>query len=220
MDFFDVDHTLTRRSTGARYIALAIRKGLLPLRLLFIVPYYSLTYRLGLFRLKKYADGFPYLQGLSKESLEVLARECFESRLKKDLFPEAEALIREKTRAGRRVVLATSSLDIIVKPLADYLGVTDLIATRLEFKDGVCTGMVEGVPLFRADKRKRVLQYIQEAGEKLENCSFYSDSIYDLPLLEVVGEPVAVNPDFRLMRIARAMDWRIMDFRKSPPGSR
>ncbi len=218
MDFFDVDHTLTRHSTGARYIAMAMRKGLLPLRLLFIVPWYSFTYRLGIFKLKEYADGFPYLQGLTRETLEALAAECFENRLKTDLFPQAEALVREKRAAGRRVVLATSSLDFIVKPLADYLGVTDLIATSLEFRDGICTGMVRGAPLFRAEKRKKVLQYIMKSGEQLSDCSFYSDSIYDLPLLEEVGEPVAVNPDFRLMRIARARAWRIMDFRKSPPG--
>jgi HAD superfamily hydrolase (TIGR01490 family) len=213
MDFFDVDHTLTRHSSGARYITLAIRKGILPLRLLFIVPYYTLTYRLGVFRLKKYADGFPYLRGLSKASLETLAKESFEAELRGDVFPEAASLVREKRKAGRRVVLATSSLDIIVRPLADHLGVTDVIATTLEFKEGVCTGMVSGSPMFRGEKQKRVLQFIAEAGERREDCSFYSDSIYDLPLLDEVGEPVAVNPDFRLRRIARARGWRIMDFR-------
>ncbi len=212
IDFFDVDHTITRRSTGARFITLAIRRGILPARLLAILPYYTFTYRLGVFRLRKYAEGFPYLCGVAKRDLEDVARECFQTYLRTDVFPQAVSLIEEKKKSGRRVVLATSSLDIIVKPLAEFLGVSATIATALEFNDGVATGMVKGVPMFRREKRSRVLEFISEAGEKRADCSFYSDSIYDLPLLEEVGDPVAVNPDFRLRRIARRRNWRIIDF--------
>lgn len=212
-DFFDVDHTITRTSSGARYIMLAIRKRVLPLRLLFIVPYYSMTYRLGMFRLRKYADGFPYLRGLRRDVLERIAHESFEERLKDDVFPQAVALIRERQAAGRRVVLATSSVDIIVKPLADYLGVKDIIATTLEFKNAVCTGqVVGGTPLFRAEKRRHVEEFVSASGARLRDCSFYSDSIYDLPLLKEVGDPVAVNPDFRLRKHAQAQGWKIFDF--------
>jgi HAD superfamily hydrolase (TIGR01490 family) len=214
IDFFDVDHTITRHSSGARYITLAIRKRILPARLLFIVPYYSLTYKLGMFRIGKYADGFPYLKGVDRAVLEKIAAESFESRLRDDVFPGAISLIRERQAAGRKIALATSSVDIIVKPLAEYLGVTKVIATTLEFENGVCTGRVTGgVPLFRTEKRRYVLDYIDASGEKREDCSFYSDSIYDLPLLEEVGRPVAVNPDFRLLKVARLRGWPVVDFR-------
>jgi HAD superfamily hydrolase (TIGR01490 family) len=212
IDFFDVDNTITSSSSGARFITMAIRKGVLPVKLLFILPYYSFTYRLGLLRLKAYADGFPYLKGVSKADLESIAHESFETKLRADIFPEAVALIGEKKRAGERVALATSSLDIIVEPLARFLGVTDVIATTLEFDNAICTGRIQGKPLFRREKQKRVLEFIAEAGVSAEDCSFYSDSIYDLPLLEEVGNPVAVNPDFRLRRIARRRGWKIVDF--------
>jgi HAD superfamily hydrolase (TIGR01490 family) len=214
IDFFDVDHTITRHSSGARYIALAIRKRILPARLLFIVPYYSLTYKLGMFRLKEYADGFPFLKGVRHEVLVDIAKESFEAKLRDDMFPGAISLIGDLRAAGRRIVLATSSIDIIVKPLADHLGITEVLATTLEFRDGVCTGhMAGGIPLFRNEKRRYVLEYIDASGENRENCSFYSDSIYDLPLLEEVGRPVAVNPDFRLRRVARLRGWPVLDFR-------
>ncbi len=214
IDFFDVDHTITRHSSGARYISLAIRKRILPARLLFIVPYYSLTYKLGMFRLKEYADGFPFLKGVRHEVLVEIAKESFEAKLRDDMFPGAISLIGDLRAAGRRIALATSSIDIIVKPLAERLGITEVLATTLEFRDGVCTGhMAGGIPLFRNEKRRYVLEYIDASGEKREDCSFYSDSIYDLPLLEEVGHPVAVNPDFRLRRVARLKGWRIIDFR-------
>ncbi len=212
MDFFDVDHTITRRSSGGRFIILAVRKGVLPARLLFIVPWYSFTYRYGLFRLREYGEGFRSLRGLTRGQLDEIARESFQSRLRADVFDGAARLIREKIQAGRRVVLATSSLDFIVAPLAEHLGVRDVVATTLEFRDGVCTGMISGRPLFRAEKQRRVLAFMAQTGHEPRDCSFYTDSIYDLPLLEEVGNPVAVNPDFRLRRVARRKGWPVMYF--------
>jgi HAD superfamily hydrolase (TIGR01490 family) len=214
IDFFDVDHTITRHSSGARFIALAIKKGVLPVRLLFIVPYYSLTYKLGMFRLRKYENGFPYLKGVKRGILEDIAKQSFEEKLREDVFPGAASLIGERRKAGRKIALATSSIDIIVKPLADYLGVTQVIATSLDFLDGVCTGRVSGgLPLFRMEKRRQVQDFADASGVKLKECSFYSDSIYDLPLLQEVGNPVAVNPDFRLRRVARRKGWPVLNFR-------
>ena len=211
IDFFDVDHTLTSRSSGGRFIAVAMRRRILPRRLLIILPWYSLTYRLGLFRLRAYERGFPYLRGLTRKTLEQIARESFDGALKGDLFPEAVELVRRLREAGRRVMLATSSLDIIVEPLAEYLHVDGMLATALEFQDGTCTGRLKGMPMFRREKKERVLSFIAGEGVPAKGCSFYSDSIYDLPLLEAVGGPVAVNPDFRLRWIAQRRGWPIRE---------
>jgi HAD superfamily hydrolase (TIGR01490 family) len=211
IDFFDVDHTITRRSSGGRFIALALRRGVLPLRLVVLFPFYALQYRLGLYEPKDVGEGFPYLRGMPRAELEEIARESFESRLRADVYEGAAALIAGRRRAGSRVALATSSVDIIVEPLARHLGVDDVLATVLEFRDGICTGRVEGKPMFRAQKMEGVLAFIEAAGETPANCGFYSDSIYDLPLLESIGRPVAVNPDFRLRRIARTRGWPVID---------
>ena len=217
IEFFDVDHTLTRRSSGGRYVALAMRRGVVPRRLLFVLPWYSLTYRLGIFRLREYEKGFPYLNGISRSTLENLARESFDNGLKRDLFPEGVELVRKLRAQGRRVVLATSSLDFIVAPLAEYLGVDGVLATALEFRNGICTGKLDGLPMFRREKRERVLTFASALGVQPSDCGFYSDSIYDLPLLESVGRPVAMNPDVRLRRIARARGWPIMDLSRARP---
>jgi HAD superfamily hydrolase (TIGR01490 family) len=211
IDFFDVDHTLTRRSSGGRFVVLAMRRGILPLRVLFIIPWYSLMYRLGLFRLRVYADGFPYLRDIPRARLEQISRESFATHLRGDLFPAGVALVKKLQREGRRVMLATSSIDFIVAPLAEHLGISGVLATTLEFKDGICTGKFIGTPMFRLKKKERVLAFLAAEGVSPGECSFYSDSIYDLPLLEAVGTPVAVNPDIRLRRIARGRGWTIID---------
>ena len=107
-------------------------------------------------------------------------------------------------------MLATSSVDFIVAPLAAYLDVNGVLATNLEFSDGACTGRFDGLPMFRREKKERVLAFLAEHAIDPRDCSFYSDSIYDLPLLESVGRPVAMNPDFRLRRVARRRGWPIM----------
>jgi HAD superfamily hydrolase (TIGR01490 family) len=212
-DFFDVDHTITRHATAGRFMMRAIARGLAPWPIALALPWYGLAYRLGILRFGERVDIVGSLRGVSRTDLEALARETFEQRVRCDLNPSVVRLIRERMADGRRVVLATSTLDIIVAPLAVYLGVRDVIATTLEFVDGAATGRVAGRPLIWDEKRRRVLEFIREARADPRRCSFHADSIYDLPLLEAVGEPVAVNPDFRLRRIARRRLWPIIDCR-------
>jgi HAD superfamily hydrolase (TIGR01490 family) len=206
-----VDHTLTRRTSGGRFVLLAIRQGVLPRRLVFAIVWFSLMYRLGVMRLRARERGLPFLRGVRRDTLESIARESFERWLKADIFPGASRLVRDRHRQGRRVMLATSSIDFIIAPLARHLGIDGVLATSFEFKDGICTGRLVGGPMFRGEKKAAVIGWLKEQGMAAEACSFYSDSAYDLPLLEAVGRPVAVNPDGRLRRVARTRGWPVMD---------
>jgi len=213
LDIFDVDHTITRRSTAGRFMMRAIARGLAPRRLAAVVLWFGVAYRLGLLRLRDRGDAFPMLRGVPRADLVALAAETFREDVRDSLNRRVAELIRRHLADGRRVVLATSSLDIIVAPLAAHLGVRDVIATTLEFEGEVATGRIAGRPLFWDEKQRRVLAFIRQAGGDPRRCSFHSDSIYDLPLLEAVGEPVAVNPDLRLRRIAARRGWPIIDCR-------
>jgi len=212
IEFFDVDHTIIRCSSGVRFISAAIRRKLFPRRLLLLLPWYSITYRLGILYVGSYEKEFPLFRGLSRDDFQRIAEDSFRSKMLSDIHPQAARLIAGLKAAGRKVYLATSSLDLIVAPLARHLGVDGVIATALEFKDGVCTGRYAGEPLFHGGKRIRVLRFMKEAGVDAADCSFYSDSVYDLPLLDAVGRPVAVNPDFRLRRLACKRGWEILKF--------
>ena len=155
----------------------------------------------------------PGLRGKRQEYLEALSEECFQAGMKDDIYPGAVALIEKLKGEGRKVVLATSSIDLIVRPLAEHLGITDIIASSFEFVDGECTGRFAGTPIFKYEKMRLVIDFIQKNSAARSDCSFYSDSIHDLPLLEVIGIPVAVNPDFRLRRVAWKKRWEIIRFR-------
>jgi HAD superfamily hydrolase (TIGR01490 family) len=207
--FFDVDRTLLRGYSASHFLLAGIRGRSFPLSSLWYMP--SLYLRLWLRRMEAGPAGweFPILRGLTRERLEELARESF-AALRRDMRPRAQALLAGLRAEGWQVVFATTSLDLIVAPLARRLGVTEVLASRLEFAEGRATGRFEGPPLFKEEKKRRVMEYLREHGERPEDCAFYSDSILDLPLLEAVGRPVAVNPDRRLARSARRRGWSIL----------
>jgi len=207
--FFDVDHTLLRGSSARHFLLGGIRRGLFPLSSLWYMP--SLYLRFWPGRLEASAWEFPLLRGVAREKLEALARDTFPA-MRRNLRPGSAALVARLRAEGWQVVMATTSLDLIVAPLARHLGITEVLASSLEFSDGQATGRFQGLPLLKEEKKRRVLEYLADRGKRPENCSFYSDSILDLPLLEAVGQPVAVNPDGRLGRVARRRGWRILRF--------
>jgi HAD superfamily hydrolase (TIGR01490 family) len=126
----------------------------------------------------------------------------------------ARALVRTHLDAGDRVAIATSTNEFITRPIADAFGIATLIATQLE-RDalGRVTGRIRGVPALRDGKVQRVQQWLQAEGLRLDDFDAslcYSDSTNDLPLLELVSEPVATNPSPALEAIARQRGWRIL----------
>jgi HAD superfamily hydrolase (TIGR01490 family) len=210
ISFFDVDHTITSGSTGRRFAEAAARRGLLKLRDLAVIPVNYLLYRLGSGGASLFEGDIPAIRGLAKDELEELAREVFERRTRRALRPGLVALIASIKAEGGRVVLATSSLDFIVAPIAELVGADEVLASRLEYAEGRCTGRLE-LALFGSAKRDAARALAVESGVGMSECSFYSDSVHDLPLLLEVGRPVAVYPDGRLRREARARGWEILD---------
>jgi len=207
--FFDVDHTITSGSTGRRFAEAAARRGILKLRHLAIIPVNYLLYRLGSGGASIFEGEFPVIRGIERAEFEELANEVFDRRTRLALRPRLVGLIESLKAEGGRVVLATSSLDFIVEPIARLIGADDVLASSLEFVDGRCTGRI-ATALFGSAKRDAARAYAAGLGIGLADCSFYSDSIHDLPLLLEVGKPVAVDPDGRLRREARSRGWEIM----------
>jgi HAD superfamily hydrolase (TIGR01490 family) len=208
---FDVDHTLIRGSTGRRFAVAAAQRGVIKLRHLAMIPVNYAAYRLGRGGASFFEGEFPVIRGVEKSLLEEIARGVFDRRTRKALRPELLELIASIKAEGGTVVLATSSLDIIVRPLAELIGADAVLASALEYEDGRCTGRLAGHALFGAAKRDAVLAFAEARGATLADCAFYSDSFHDLPLLLEAGKPVAVAPDRRLRREASARGWPILD---------
>ncbi len=147
------------------------------------------------------------------EQLAVSARFMAEV-MAPQLLPAARALLDLHRAAGDLVAIVTATNEFITRPIADALGVEHLLAVELERGvDGMATGRIRGVPSFREGKIERVHDWLVGLGQRLsdvEHSVFYSDSTNDLPLLEIVSEPVATNPSPALEAIALQRGWRIL----------
>jgi HAD superfamily hydrolase (TIGR01490 family) len=130
------------------------------------------------------------------------------------ITPQALALIDAHRRAGDQLCIVTATNAFVTRPIAQRLGVAELIAIELERgADGWITGEIAGTPSFREGKVERVRQWLGARGLDWNDATitFYSDSRNDLPLLEKADHPVAVNPDPALRQIARQRGWRVLD---------
>ncbi len=195
-----------------RFLFEGVRLGVFPIRPLFSVPGFFVRYRSGRMRAHHLRREIPLLKGTSRAEMERIARASFERRIRFDIFADAEALIRKLLASGAEVVLASLSLDLVVRPLADHFGVREIITSAFEFEGGACTGRFAEGPVFNEEKRDRVLRLLASRGVAPEECYFYTDSVNDLPLLYRVGHPVAVNPDRRLAEEAARKGWTVLRF--------
>ena len=128
--------------------------------------------------------------------------------------PEALALIKKHRDAGEQLLIITATNEFVTRPIAQALGVDELIAVELvRDAEGWYSGEISGVPSLREGKVERLQQWLHQHGldwDKVET-TFYSDSSNDIPLLERVNHPVATNPDAKLKAFAIARDWPILE---------
>ena len=129
------------------------------------------------------------------------------------VYDEAVSLIEEHRLAGRDVVIVSTSGTEVVGPIGEMLGADRVIATRMEIAEGKYTGEIEYYA-YAEEKARAIRDLAEEVGYDLEHCYAYSDSVTDVPMLEVVGHPHAVNPDRELRRIAAARGWPVLVFTK------
>ena len=142
--------------------------------------------------------------------------EFMASRIRPMIGEAARALVRRHLAAGELCAIVTATNSFVTRPIAREFGVEHLIATEPESKNGRFTGRVAGTPCFREGKVKRLDEWLAARGSKLADFSestCYSDSHNDLPLLERVTRPVAVDPDETLAAAAKARRWAVISLR-------
>lgn len=156
---------------------------------------------------------FRSYEGFSQDRLRYFSDELFEEVLKPAVYDGTPELIEQGKKIGQRQVVLTGALDFTIARLMTYLGIDDFVANRLEFVNGYATGRVLPPVMASATKAKWIREYAEREGINLSESYAYSDSISDLPMLSIVGHPVAVNPDFRLKQTARQHDWAVLDLK-------
>lgn len=147
--------------------------------------------------------------GMETAELDHRSARLFDEFVRPRIRPQAAARIAHHREGGHRVVLVSGSVEPIVRSLARHLGVEDILAARLEAREGMLTGEIEGGPLAGERKAEAVAAFALEAGIDLGDAFGYADSRDDVPMLERVAHAAVVNPDRRLERLARDRGWDV-----------
>jgi HAD superfamily hydrolase (TIGR01490 family) len=149
----------------------------------------------------------------SKQQLEQWHRQFMAEAIAPMRLAKAEALLQQHRDQGDFLLIITATNQFVTGPIAESLGVDHLLATVPECINGVYTGRVDGIPCFQRGKVQRLNQWLEHSRHTMTGSYFYSDSHNDLPLLELVDHPVAVDPDAALAERARQRGWPIISLR-------
>ena len=161
-----------------------------------------------------------FIAGHTVAELEALGEEIFDEAMAHRIWPGTRALAQLHLDQGQRVWLVTAAPIEIASIIARRLGLTGAMGTVAEHVDGVYTGRLVGDLLHGPAKAEAVVALAAREGLDLARCSAYSDSFNDLPMLSLVGDPCAVNPDAKLRARARELGWRIRDYRTGRKAAR
>ncbi len=213
--FFDLDKTILAKSSSLAFAKPFYKGGLLGRADVLKSAYAQFTYLVSgadhdqMEQMRHYMSGL--VKGWDVDTVRQIVSETLDDIVDPMVFEEAVDLIAEHKTAGRDVIIISSSGTEVVEPIGERLGVDRAIGTQVEIVDGKYTGEI----LFYAygeGKADAMRALAAENGYDLADSFAYTDSATDLPMLELVGHPVCVNPDAPLRRIALERSWPIVDF--------
>lgn len=152
---------------------------------------------------------------MPEDERQQLHQQFLDSVVAPMILPSGRELVNQHREKGETCIIVTATNSFITKPIAQQFGVDILLATDLEEADGLLTGKIEGIPCYQEGKVEKLNAWIEanDVNGALNQACFYTDSINDLPLLEQVATPVAVDPDDRLAAIASERNWKILSLR-------
>ena len=215
--FFDVDNTIVR---GASIFHLArglYRRDFLSMRDIIRFAVQQARFIALGEHLETVADiqtrALSFIAGRSVAEMRSVGEEVFDELLADKIWPGTLALARMHEDAGQRVWLVTATPVEVAQVIADRLGLYGALGTVSEHIDGLYTGQLVGAAMHGQAKAEAVAALAEREGLALRRCAAYSDSANDIPLLSLVGHPVAINPDGKLRAHARANGWQVHDYR-------
>lgn len=217
--FFDVDNTLLRGASIYHFGQGAFRQGLLTVRDLVEFGWQQLRFiAVGenprhLIRVRERA--LELAGGFTEAELSELAEDVYDRYIAPKLWPATVQLAEEHLARGHQVWLITATPVVIARVIAERLGLTGALGTEIEIIDGVLTGRLIGRILHGEYKAEAARALAEDVGADLANCWAYSDSRNDIPLLNLVGHRVVVNPDAALARYAKERSWSQLRLRVS-----
>lgn len=211
--FFDLDNTILDSSSGELFIKYSFDNNLIGLRELIFGIYIGFIHRIGLYdteeTIKKWAMKY---RGTSEKELIDFSNRWFKEIVVNHF---REAAIREidyHSSNGGKTVMLSAATTYICNPARDFLKMDDVICTYLEVADDKLTGNIVGRYCYGDEKLKRAVEYCHKTGFNIDSAFYYADSFSDIPVLERVVNPVCINPDRKLKRVAKEREWDIREW--------
>jgi len=217
--FFDLDKTIISRSSTLAFAPSFYRYGLISRGQAVRGAVAQLVFRVGgadhqqMERIKEQVTTL--CRGWSADRVTEIVTAHLTETIVPIIYTEARGLVNSHRQAGRDVIIVSTAGQEMVGPIGALLGASAVIATRMRLANGCYTGEMEFYAYGEA-KAGRMRELAAERGYNLANCFAYSDSATDLPMLEAVGHPHAVNPDRELRRVARERGWPVLLFASRP----
>ena len=212
---FDLDNTLLAGDSDYSWGEFLVAKNLVDAELYRISNdrFYE-QYKAGTLNIQEYlAFSLAPLTHYSMDELDVLHDEFMSTYIEPMMLPKAQALLNEHRARGDYLLIITATNSFVTHPIAKRLGVDDILASDAEIIDNRYTGKSTGTPCFQNGKVTRLHDWLSTHKYPLDGAYFYSDSINDLPLLELVPNPVVVDGDERLSAAAKERGWRAISLR-------
>lgn len=216
--FFDLDNTVIQGASVFQLAKGLYKRGFFPTKVIVHAVWLQLYFRVvGRENPKHIEDarsaGLSFIKGHTVRELEEVGHEVYEKSIVRRIWPGTRAIAQLHLDAGQQVWLVTAAPVEVAGIIAARLGLSGAVGTTAEHVDGVYTGHLVGEMLHGPAKAEAIQALAATHGLDLARCFAYSDSVNDLPMLEVVGHPCAINPDSRLLAHAQSHDWEVRDYR-------
>jgi HAD superfamily hydrolase (TIGR01490 family) len=212
---FDLDHTLLSGDSDHTWGQFLVDKKIVdPSHYEKQNNYFYEQYKVGELDIHEYLTfALKPLTDNPLATMHALRDEFIEQRIKPLITQKSRDLIAKHKNAGDDLLIITATNAFITRPIATLLGFSELIAPEPEIIDGQYTGAITGIPSFHQGKVIRLEMWLTEKNMNLEGAFFYSDSHNDLPLLNIIDHPVAVDADEILTNTANRNHWPIISLR-------
>ena len=175
--------------------------------------YFFDQYALGKLNINEYLEFcLEPLSLNSRTTLDEWHQRFMQEKIEQILLPKAQAIIDKHKAQGDTILVITATNSFVTGPIVKRYGIDNLLATNPEVKNGKFTGKVEGEPCFQKGKIAHLDRWLEQTGEDMTGSYFYSDSHNDLPMLELVDNPVVVHGDETLKKVAKERGWPSLDW--------
>ncbi len=220
LSVFDLDETLIAADSASLFCQYLVEHQLIDANFVEKDAAFMRLYNSGQLDINDYIAFFvDALRQYSVEDIEALLPTFLTDHISHVIYPEAVELLIQLKEQGHTIVIVSATAEFIVTAIAKLLGVEHVLAIQLETDvdnngDDFYNGKIKGTPSFRDGKISRLQAWVAKHNETMDGAYFYSDSINDVPLLQLIDNPVATNPDTQLRQIANQQNWKIVRWEK------